>query len=99
MVADDFTFGLWDVGWDSGYPTDLVEASISGVPDALQNLNEAGAQNPVVKVTVALTESGLVSVSEAVMHGEIKDESLTGESSTGSICLMVMNCVDDRVFV
>lgn len=62
----------------SGYPTDVFEADITGVPEALQNLTEAGAQNPIVRVSVHLSESGLATVYDAVMHGEIKDESLTG---------------------
>ncbi|EEB88608.1 hypothetical protein MPER_13477, partial [Moniliophthora perniciosa FA553] len=36
-----------------------------------------GAVDPVVKATVKLSESGFVSVTDAVAYGDIKDESLT----------------------
>jgi len=42
------------------------------------NLTEAGATDPIVKATLMLSESGFISVTEAVAHGAIKDESLTG---------------------
>jgi hypothetical protein len=63
----------------SGYPTDLLEAHIKGVAEALKNLTEAGASDPVVKATVSLSESGFASIQDAVAFGEIKDDSLTGK--------------------
>lgn len=63
----------------SGYPTDLYEADITGIAEALKNLTEAGAIDPQVKINVHLSESGFVTVTDAVVHGEIKDESLTGQ--------------------
>ena len=64
----------------SGSPTDLYEAEITGVADAVGNLTEAGAIDPMVKINVFLSESGLVTVQDAVVHGEIKDTTLTGTS-------------------
>lgn len=61
----------------SGIPTDLVEAEISGVKEAFAELEEAGAVDPVVKATLAVSESGFAGIQDAVAYGEIK-ESLTG---------------------
>ena len=52
----------------SGYPTDLVEVEITGIPEALKNLTEAGAVDPMVKINVHLSESGFVSVQDAVVQ-------------------------------
>ena len=57
-----------------------MEARISGVGEAIKNLTEAGATDPVVKATVMLSESGFASVRDAVLTGEFKDESITGKS-------------------
>ncbi|EIW76821.1 actin-like ATPase domain-containing protein [Coniophora puteana RWD-64-598 SS2] len=62
-----------------GFPRELFEARVEGVAEALGTLAERGAVDPVVKVTVALSESGFVAVKEAVAYGEIKEESLTGK--------------------
>lgn len=62
-----------------GYPQRIAESEITGVAEALGNLTERGAVDPVVKATLMLSESGFVSVSEAVAYGEIKDDSLTGK--------------------
>ncbi|KAL4257706.1 Heat Shock Protein 70 (HSP70) [Pleurotus pulmonarius] len=62
-----------------GFPMQILEAEISGVGEALQNLTDLGAVEPVVKATLSLSESGFVSVTDAVAFGEIKDESLTGK--------------------
>jgi hypoxia up-regulated 1 len=56
----------------------MLEVDIVGVTDAIGNLTERGAVDPVVKATLTLSESGFVSVSEAVAYGEIKDDSITG---------------------
>ncbi|KAG5646180.1 hypothetical protein DXG03_004233 [Asterophora parasitica] len=61
-----------------GYPQRIFESEITGVSEALGNLTERGAVDPVVKATLLLSDSGFVSVSEAVAYGEIKDDSLTG---------------------
>ncbi|KAH8079815.1 heat shock protein 70 family [Cristinia sonorae] len=63
----------------AGYPLDILEAEISGIPEALGNLTERGAIDPVVKATVVLSDSGFVSVQDAVAFGEIKDDSITGK--------------------
>ncbi|KAI3608795.1 hsp70 family chaperone lhs1 [Moniliophthora roreri] len=62
-----------------GFPTKFLEVDITGVAEALANLTERGAIDPVVKATVKLSESGFVSVTDAVAYGDIKDESLTGK--------------------
>lgn len=62
----------------SGFPREILQVQINGVAEALGNLTERGAIDPVVKVTVALSESGFVSAKEAVAYGEVKDESLSG---------------------
>ena len=56
-----------------------MEAELRGVPEGLQNLTNLGAVDPVVKATVVLSESGFVSIQDAIAFGEIKDESLTGK--------------------
>ncbi len=50
-----------------------------GVGEAIQNLTEAGATDPVIKATVMLSESGFASVRDAFVSGEFKDESITGK--------------------
>ncbi|KAI6112082.1 heat shock protein 70 family [Pisolithus croceorrhizus] len=55
-----------------GFPREILEAQISGVVEALGNLTERGAIDPVIKVIVALSESGFVSVEEAIAYGEVK---------------------------
>ncbi|CAL1698248.1 unnamed protein product [Somion occarium] len=62
-----------------GYPSDILEAEIKGIPEALKNLTDLGAVDPVVKATVVLSESGFVSVQDPVAFGEIKDDSLSGK--------------------
>jgi hypothetical protein len=56
----------------------MLEAEITGVIEALGNLTERGATDPVVKATVSLSESGFVSVQDAIAFGEIKDDTITG---------------------
>lgn len=56
----------------------MLEAHINGISEALANLTERGAIDPVVKATVALSDSGFVSVKEAYAFAEVKDDSLTG---------------------
>ncbi|CCM00707.1 uncharacterized protein FIBRA_02747 [Fibroporia radiculosa] len=63
----------------ASFSTDILHADITGVAEAIQNLTELGATNPVVKATIALSESGFVSVRDVAVHGEIKDGSLTGK--------------------
>jgi hypoxia up-regulated 1 len=63
-----------------GFPVRLLEAEITGVSEALANLTERGAVDPVVKAVVTLSESGFVSIDDAIAFGDIKDESITGIS-------------------
>ncbi|KAL5498189.1 LHS1 [Sanghuangporus vaninii] len=60
-----------------GISTDLLEAEISGVKEAFEELSEAGAVDPVVKATLVLSESGFAGIQDAVAYGEIKKESFT----------------------
>ncbi|KAJ8582405.1 actin-like ATPase domain-containing protein [Rhizopogon salebrosus TDB-379] len=63
----------------SGFPHEILEAKIIGIPEAIGNLTERGAIDPVIKATVVLSESGFVSIKDAVAYGEIKDDSITGK--------------------
>lgn len=75
----------------SGYPTDFIEAEILGVGEAVKNITEAGATDPVVKATVMLSESGFASLRDAFVTGEFKDDSLTGKLCYvlfSNICVM-----------
>ena len=56
----------------------MLEVEIGDVAEAIANLTERGAVDPVVKATLTLSESGFVSVSDAVVFGDIKDESISG---------------------
>jgi hypoxia up-regulated 1 len=49
------------------------------VSEAIGNLTERGAVDPVVKVTVQLSESGFAGIQDAIAYGEIKDTSFAGE--------------------
>ncbi|PPQ80345.1 hypothetical protein CVT25_003628 [Psilocybe cyanescens] len=62
-----------------GYPTRMLEVDLGNVTEAIANLTERGAVDPVVKATITLSESGFVTVTDAIAYGEIKDESLTGK--------------------
>lgn len=62
----------------SGFPTLMMEVELTDVAEALANLTERGALDPVIKATLMLSDSGFVSVTEAVAFGEIKDDSLSG---------------------
>ena len=68
----------------SGFPTRLLEVDLGNVTQAIANLTEQGVVDPVVKATLTLSESGFVSVSNAIAYGEIKDDSITGK--TGFPC-------------
>jgi len=61
----------------------LLEAQLSGVKDAIGNLTESGAVDPVVKATVILSESGFAGIRDAIAFGEIKrDEGVVGVYNT-----------------
>ena len=67
----------------SEIPVELLGARISGVAEALANITEAGGVDPVIKVTILFSESGFVSVPEAVAYAEMKDDSLAGVYPSG----------------
>jgi hypoxia up-regulated 1 len=54
-----------------GFLTRMLEVEIGSVAEAFANLTERGAVDPVVKATLALSDSGFVTVT-----AETKDESL-----------------------
>jgi hypoxia up-regulated 1 len=56
----------------------MMEVELTSVAEALANLTERGAVDPVVKATLMLSESGFVSVTDAVAFGDIKDDTLSG---------------------
>ncbi|TBU57224.1 actin-like ATPase domain-containing protein [Dichomitus squalens] len=77
---DDFKVKLgYKVPLLRGWPTDILEAEIQGVAEAIKNITEAGATDPVVKATVMLSESGFASIRDAIVTGEFKDESIAGK--------------------
>lgn len=71
------------------FASDISQAQILGVSEALGNLTERGGIDPVVKVTVALSESGFAVVHDAVAYGQIKDESIAGALNQVSTVLLV----------
>ncbi|KAJ7468455.1 Hsp70 protein-domain-containing protein [Mycena latifolia] len=62
-----------------GFPTRFLEVEITGVAEAIANLTELGASGPVIKATLTMSESGFVSVTNAIAFGEIKDDSIAGK--------------------
>jgi hypoxia up-regulated 1 len=63
----------------SDHSQGIVEAKIGGVAEAIANLTEKGVLEPVIKTTIALSESGFVSISDAIAVGEVKQDSIKGE--------------------
>lgn len=63
----------------SDHSQGIVEAKIGGVTEAIANLTEQGVVEPVIKTTITLSESGFVSISDAVAIGEVKQESIKGD--------------------
>lgn len=56
----------------------MMEVELVNVTEAITNLTERGVVDPVVKATIMLSESGFVSITDAVAFGEIKDDSISG---------------------
>ncbi|KAI0920555.1 hypothetical protein AcV5_010261 [Taiwanofungus camphoratus] len=65
-----------------GFPTEILKTDIVGVAEAIRNLTDLGAIDPVVKATIVLSESGFTSVHDAVAFGVIKDASAPAPAST-----------------
>jgi hypoxia up-regulated 1 len=61
-----------------GIPLKIIEAELVGVQEAIGNLTEAGAKEPVVKLTVGISDSGFATLEDAIVFGEIKDDSIAG---------------------
>ncbi len=55
-----------------------MEVELVNVTEAITNLTERGVIDPVVKATIMLSDSGFISLTDAVAFGEIKDDSLSG---------------------
>lgn len=69
----------------SDHSQGIVEARIGGIPEALANLTDKGVIEPVIKATITLSESGFVSISDAIAVGEVKRDSIKGEE-TERVC-------------
>jgi hypoxia up-regulated 1 len=61
-----------------GIPSKFIEAELVGVQEAITNLTEAGAKEPVVKLTVGISDSGFATLEDAIAFGDIKEDSITG---------------------
>lgn len=59
-------------------PLKIIEAELVGVQEAITNLTEAGAKEPVVKLTVGISDSGFATLEDAIAFGDIKDDSIAG---------------------
>ncbi|KAF9642404.1 actin-like ATPase domain-containing protein, partial [Thelephora ganbajun] len=74
----------------SDHSQGIFEAKISGVAEAIANLTEKGVLEPVIKTTITLSESGFVSVSDAIAIGEVEQDLIkahTVKSSRDTISL------------
>ncbi|KAG8817653.1 lumenal Hsp70 protein, partial [Serendipita sp. 399] len=60
-------------------PPQILEAEISGVAEALANLTSRGAIDPLVKVTVGISDSGMAVIHDASVYGEVKEETIVGK--------------------
>lgn len=62
-----------------GIPSKIIEAELIGIHEAITNLTEAGVKEPVVKLTVSISDSGFATLEDAIVFGEMmKDDSITG---------------------
>jgi len=61
-----------------GIPSKIIEAELVGVQEAITSLTEAGAKEPVVKLTVGISDSGFATLEDAIVFGDIKGDSITG---------------------
>jgi hypoxia up-regulated 1 len=69
-----------------------MEVEITGVAEALGNLTERGAVDPVIKANISLSESGFVSIQDPIAFGDIKDESLLGWLLSVLLSNTALNC-------
>jgi len=61
-----------------GIPSKIIEAELVGVQEAITSLTDAGAKEPVVKLTVGISDSGFATLEDAIVFGDIKGDSITG---------------------
>ncbi|KZT50948.1 actin-like ATPase domain-containing protein [Calocera cornea HHB12733] len=59
-------------------PVDILDVSFEGVEEAAKNLTEGGAKEVVAKLTVQYSDSGIVSVRDAILAGEGYDQTFAG---------------------
>ncbi|CAI2179762.1 6593_t:CDS:10 [Funneliformis geosporum] len=70
--TSDFNFSLNyaklddEIARDFG-PTNIAISKITGLTDAIKQFNDVGVERPKVKVTLQLSESGLVSATDAIV--------------------------------
>ena len=76
--TNDFNFSLnyYEITEDFG-STNIAIAKITGLTDAIKQFNDAGVDRPKVKVTLQLSDSGIVSVIDSI--ATIEQQSFTGE--------------------
>ncbi|CCA66452.1 related to glucose regulated stress protein, HSP70-like [Serendipita indica DSM 11827] len=60
-------------------PPHILEAEIIGVADAVANLTSRGAVDPLVKVSVGMSDSGMITLHDAFVYGEVKEETVVGK--------------------
>jgi len=79
--TSDFNFSLNyaklgdEIARDFG-PTNIAISKITGLTDAIKRFNDVGLDRPKVKVTLQLSESGIVSATDAI--ATIEQQSFTG---------------------
>ncbi|KIY48518.1 HSP70-domain-containing protein [Fistulina hepatica ATCC 64428] len=77
---DDFTVFLeYKQEVALGFPLRISDVDIMGVAGAVATLKERGAADPVVRASMKLSDSGFISIVDAVAHGDIKDDSIAGK--------------------
>lgn len=77
---EDFTLSLGYKHPEQPSATSLIlDAELIGVTDAIVNLTDRGATDPVVRLQVGLSESGMAVIHDAFVYGEVKDDSITGK--------------------
>ena len=79
--TSDFNFSLNYVGTDETMQdfgtTNIAIAKVTGLTDTAKKLDGSGIDRPKVKVTLQLSESGIVSATDAI--ATIEQQSFTGK--------------------
>ncbi len=68
---------------------DILSVEIKGISEAIGNMTERllGVGEPVVKLTVELDKDGFVSIPEAIVWGDVKDDTIVGQSASNTRCV------------